>query len=163
MMSLTNRTVDFWPSGSTMVWGPIPWQHSWQIVWVKKDSKSTSFCCSFSMQTVDIGWRICLNLIKICICDIRNISKMQLPKFDKWELLEIKPRSWKNYNSRKRNSYLASETFLSRTIDVPRSFTMRSSFGRLKATVWGPFTSWCKYTLINVNKTLHLFCYQNTH
>jgi hypothetical protein len=30
------------------------------------------------------------------------------------------------------------------TIEVPRSFTIRSSFGKLKATVWGPFTSWCQ-------------------
>lgn len=36
---------------------------------------------------------------------------------------------------RKTNSYFASETFLSMTIDVPRSFTIRSSLGRLNATV----------------------------
>lgn len=38
-------------------------------------------------------------------------------------------------NLTKRDTNLASETFFSRTIDVPRSLTMRSSFGKLKATV----------------------------
>lgn len=33
--------------------------------------------------------------------------------------------------------------FLSMTMALPRSFTIRSSLGKLKATVWGPFTS-CK-------------------
>lgn len=32
-------------------------------------------------------------------------------------------------------AYLASEMFLSITIEVPRSFTIRSSFGKLKAIV----------------------------
>lgn len=63
---LTNLTVDFRPSGSTMLWGPIPWQHSWQIVWVKKESKSTSSCCSFDMHASAIGRRICLNLVQSC-------------------------------------------------------------------------------------------------
>lgn len=45
--------------------------------------------------------------------------------------------------------YFASETFLSMTIDVPRSFTIRSSFGKLNATVWGPFTSWHKFEIIS--------------
>lgn len=38
-------------------------------------------------------------------------------------------------DSLKNELYFASETFLSITIDVPRSFTIRSSFGKLKATV----------------------------
>ena len=28
IVELTNLTVDFWPFGSVMVCGPIPWQHS---------------------------------------------------------------------------------------------------------------------------------------
>lgn len=61
---LTSLTVDFCPFRSVIVWGPIPWQHSWQIVWVKKDSKSTKSRCSSIIHTSAIGLRISLNLIK---------------------------------------------------------------------------------------------------
>lgn len=64
-MELSNLTVDFWPFGSVMVCGPIPWQHSWQIERVKNDSKSTCSCCSFATQAAAIGRRICLNLLRI--------------------------------------------------------------------------------------------------
>lgn len=66
-----------------MVWGPIPWQHSWQVVWVKKDSKSTSSCCSFVIQTSAIGWRIYLNLIRISMSYFKNFLTIICPDFTK--------------------------------------------------------------------------------
>lgn len=62
-MKLTILTVDFCPFGRVIVWGPIAWQHSWQIVWVKKELKSTNSRCFFEIHTSDIGWRTSLNLV----------------------------------------------------------------------------------------------------
>jgi hypothetical protein len=45
-----------------MLDGPMPWQHSWQSVWVKKESKSTSDCWEGSIVTLAIGSRILSNL-----------------------------------------------------------------------------------------------------
>jgi hypothetical protein len=45
-----------------MLDGPMPWQHSWQSVWVKKELKSTSDCWEGSIVTLAIGSRMLSNL-----------------------------------------------------------------------------------------------------
>lgn len=139
LLRLTNLTVDFRPPGSTMLWGPIPWQHSWQIVWVKNDSKSTRSCCSFDMHASAIGRRICLNLVQSS-CNTRCLKAITKTKWKQHTEITDKLQ-WSSSKFWDMKTYFASETFFSITIDVPRSFTMRSSFGKLNATVWGPFTS----------------------
>lgn len=63
-IKVTFLTVDQWPPGSVMVWGQIPWHHSWQMVWVKKKIKSTNPLCFLMTMNSTIGFKLCSNLQK---------------------------------------------------------------------------------------------------